>query len=174
MQLQAGFLELWGVEVNCQHAGQHLGSAACHVAPTTGPGWASRAGQWGMAGDKVLLSQQKLSCTRDEERGSRGRRNRVGTVQGSEKEARDPVLISRKRLFELHWTSLLRWLRLLCNCLWLGLSSQCLCRSQKLADSITALNSKTGAETDADSHCHLRLIGALGTKMGSSWDLVIA
>lgn len=50
--LQAGFLELWGVEVNCQHTGQRLGSTAFHAAPTAARDEPAGQGSEGWLGTK--------------------------------------------------------------------------------------------------------------------------
>lgn len=132
---------------------QHMESRGWHSARTR-PGTLEEEGHWGMGSEWRLMSQQKLSCIREEEEGSWDRRNSVVTEQQSKNEAKYPVLFFRKTLFELHPTFLLilLWVASLFPCILF--SQDLICRfprSQRLADIIRDLNLKAGPATGSQS-----------------------
>lgn len=129
-----------------------------------------KKGYWGMGSEGSAYVSQKLSCIREEEGGSLGRRNSAVPVQQRKNKAKYPVLIFWKTLFQLHPAFLLRrlWLASLFPC---ALFSQDLIcsfpRSQRLGIWDRSKNKLS------ECNCHPSLVLGFGTELEYSQYLAI-
>lgn len=129
-----------------------------------------KGGIEGWAVKEVLMFQQKLSCIREEEGGSLGRRNSAVPAQQRKNKAKYPVLIFWKTLFQLHPVFLLRRL-------WLASLFPCALFSQDLICSFPG-SQRLGIwdrskNKLSECNCHPRLVLGFGTELEYPGYLVI-